>query len=119
MRKAPCKNADQSSLQEALVNPEGVREIIHPAPSRNQGGKYILETMKIGTREFPVSGYVTDECIGTVRAVDIPMISDLKWQLRCLRDRLENPEAYQRIGEDVEATIASLREWLAERGMKA
>lgn len=40
MRKAPCKNAGQSSLQEAPVNPEGVREIIHPAPSRNQGGIY-------------------------------------------------------------------------------
>ena len=40
MRKAPCKNADQSNLQEAPVNPEGVREIIHPAPSRNQGGIY-------------------------------------------------------------------------------
>lgn len=40
MRKAPCKNADQSNLQEAPVNPEGVREIIHPAPSRKQGGKF-------------------------------------------------------------------------------
>ena len=42
MRKAPCKNADQSNLQEAPVNPEGVREIIHPAPSRKQGGKFKL-----------------------------------------------------------------------------
>lgn len=36
MRKAPCKNADQSYLQEAPVNPEGVEGIIHPAPSKDK-----------------------------------------------------------------------------------
>ena len=41
MRKAPCKNADQSNLQEAPVNPEGVREIIHPAPFNDKEEKYL------------------------------------------------------------------------------
>ena len=78
-----------------------------------------MDTMKIGGRSFPVLGYVTDECIGTIPAVDIPMISDLKWQLDGLRDRLENPEMYRRIGEDVEVSIDSLREWLTKRGVRA
>lgn len=78
-----------------------------------------METMKIGTREFPVLGYVADECIGTVPVADIPMMSDINLQLDALRDRLEHLEAYRRIGEDVEAAIAGLREWLAERGVRA
>ena len=73
-----------------------------------------METMKIGERFFPVAGYVTDEAMGTVPLVDLPMMSDYRWQLKSLRDRLEAPEKYRAIGEDVEVTIADLRRWLKE-----
>lgn len=72
-----------------------------------------LKTMKIGSREYPVAGYVTTKQTGTVPLVDIPMMSDYKWQLRSLRSRMENPERYQEaFDEDVEAVIIRLRKWL-------
>ncbi len=42
----------------------------------------------------------------------IETMSDYKWQLNCLNSRLKNPEKYREGGEDVEATIAKLRQWL-------
>ena len=71
-----------------------------------------METMKIGERSFPVAGYVTDEAMGTVPLVDLPMMGDYRWQLKSLQDRLEAPEKYRAIGEDVEAVISDLRRWL-------
>ena len=71
-----------------------------------------METMKIGGPSFPVAGYVTDEAIGTVPLVDLPMVSDYRWQLESLQGRLEAPEKYRAIGEDVEAVISDLRRWL-------
>lgn len=44
----------------------------------------------------------------------IETISDYKWQLDCLNSRLKNPEKYREGGEDVEAVIAKLRQWLQE-----
>lgn len=73
-----------------------------------------MKTMKIGSREFPVIDYVTTKETGPVPLVDVPMMSDYKWQLSCLQSRLENPEPYRAIGEDVEAVITDLRRWLAE-----
>lgn len=44
----------------------------------------------------------------------IETMSDYKWQLNCLNSRLKNPEKYREGGEDVEATIAKLRQWIEE-----
>lgn len=44
----------------------------------------------------------------------IETISDYKWQLDCLNSRLKNPEQYRKGGEDVEAVIATIRQWLQE-----
>lgn len=44
----------------------------------------------------------------------IETVSDYKWQLDCLNSRLKNPEQYRKGGEDVEAVIAKLRQWLQE-----
>lgn len=72
-----------------------------------------MKTCKISGREYPVAGYVKDDIFGTVPAVDVPVMSDYKWHLSCLNSRLENPEMYRTVlGEDVEATIAQLRECL-------
>lgn len=73
------------------------------------------QTMKIGTKDYPITGYVKSKKHGVVPMVDIPMMSDYKWQLQSLQSRLENPELYRRVlGEDVEAVIAQLRKWLEE-----
>ncbi len=71
--------------------------------------------MKVGSREYPIAGYVTTKETGPVPLVDIPMMSDYKWHLSCLNSRLENPEMYRTVlGEDVETVIAELRATLAQ-----
>lgn len=73
-----------------------------------------LKTMKVGSREYPIAGYVTTKRTGTLPLVDIPMMSDYKWHLSCLNSRLGNPEMYRASGEAVEVVIAELRETLAQ-----
>lgn len=46
--------------------------------------------------------------------VNIPFMSDYRWQYECLQDRLKEPDKYREIGEDVEATIEHLKKWLVE-----
>ena len=48
-----------------------------------------------------------------IPVVDIPMMDDYRWKLRCLESRLEHPEWYAPF-EDVEKVVAQLRRWLAE-----
>lgn len=45
------------------------------------------------------------------------MMSDYTWQLGALKSRLEHPEVYAQF-EDVEETVARLRQWLAENEPK-
>lgn len=74
-----------------------------------------METMEICGRAYPVTGYAVREDSGKVFPItDVPMMSDYKWKLKALQDRLENPEKYRTIGEDVEAVIAQLRHWLED-----
>lgn len=69
-----------------------------------------METMEILGRDYPIIKHVDN-----VPVVDLPQMSDYKWQLQALQDRLSNPEKYRTaLGEDVEATIAYLRQWLAD-----
>lgn len=70
--------------------------------------------MNIGGREYPVSGYVESDSLGMVPVVSLAMMSNYSWQLRCLKSRLEHPEAYRAIGEDIDVTISRLRGWLEE-----
>lgn len=44
----------------------------------------------------------------------VETMPDYKWQLVCLNSRLRDPERYRAGGEDVEAVIAKLRQWLQE-----
>lgn len=37
------------------------------------------ETVKIGSREYPVIGYVRSPAYGDVPLVDLPMMSDQRW----------------------------------------
>lgn len=75
------------------------------------------ETYSVGGREFPIVGQAkmidqNREVVGTIQIADIPQVSDYKWQLDCLNDRLQHPEKYAPF-EDVEEHIAQLRQWLA------
>lgn len=75
----------------------------------------LKKTMMIGDHEFLIIGYMTYKGFKNVPFVDIPMMSDFKWQLRNLQDRLERPEIYREIlGEDVELVISDLMSWLSE-----
>lgn len=76
------------------------------------------ETMKVGSREFPVTDYVWSRTYGYVPRVDLPMISDQRWQVMALEDRLAHREKYED-SEDVDSVIADLRKWLAEHALAA
>ena len=77
-----------------------------------------LQTMKICDREYPILGYIETKQTGIVPLVDIPMMSDYKWQEMALQSRMRNPE-YYRETEDVEATIARLQKWLEDARQNA
>ncbi len=66
-------------------------------------------------QEYPIVGYMPDPKTGlpTVPLLDIPMMSDYTWQLKCLQSRLANRERYAQ-QEDVDAAIEELQKWLAE-----
>lgn len=54
---------------------------------------------------------------GPVPLIDVPMMDDYEWQLSCLESRLRHPEAYTQL-ENVEETVAKLRQWLKEHDPK-
>ncbi len=70
-----------------------------------------------GGKEWEVEGYIknniSDSDAQFIPLLNIPFMSDYKWQLNCLKDRLENPEKYEAI-ENVPATIERLKQWLVE-----
>lgn len=73
-----------------------------------------LPPYEIAGKEYPVTGVAKTDKFGKIPLVDIPMMSDLKWHKNCLKSRLENPEPYRSMGEDVEAAIERLRRTIAE-----
>lgn len=78
------------------------------------------ETYEIAGKSFPITGYAKDNEDNKVPIVDIPMMSDFKWQLGCLKSRLENPESYaEHLGEDVPAAIEELKMWLLNHTSQA
>lgn len=62
---------------------------------------------------LPVRGYAALPGSGQTVPV-IETMPDYKWQLECLNSRLRDPERYRAGGEDVEAVIKKLRQWLQE-----
>ena len=71
------------------------------------------EVFSLGGKSYPVTGYLSVDGMPTVPLVDIPMMTDYQWQLSCLKSRLEHPEVYAQF-ENVEETVAKLRQWLKE-----
>lgn len=76
------------------------------------------QTMKVGNREYSIIGYaVSENTEEKYPIVDIPMMSDYKWQLESFRSRLKHPEVYREfLGEDVELVVSRLMSWLLSHG---
>lgn len=78
-----------------------------------------METYNIVGKKFPIVGYVAlrnengEVTQDTIPIVDLPWVSDYKWQFDCLVDRLEHPEKYAAF-EDVEEQILHLKTWLLD-----
>lgn len=71
-------------------------------------------TYTIAGKDVPVIELISGTDY-TVSLIDIPLMSDYKWKLNCLKDRLKHPEIYRdALGEDVEATIKRIKIWLTE-----
>ena len=68
---------------------------------------------EIGGKAFPVTGQEAVQGVGIFPVVDLPMVSDYKWQLDCLESRLQHPEQYAE-WEDVPATVGRIRAYLEE-----
>lgn len=79
------------------------------------GNKYEIERFIKNVNGKAVT--VPEGTRGASPVIKFPMMSDYKWQLSCLEDRLEHPENYAD-KEDVPATIAMLRKWLAEHALQ-
>jgi len=52
-----------------------------------------VETYKILDREYPAIGYITAPQIGTVPLVDLPMMSDERWEELCRESAVRHYEA--------------------------
>lgn len=79
-----------------------------------------METYNIGGQEYPVIKYVpVKDSAGNlisdegIPLIELPWVSDYKWQFDCLVDRLEHPEKYAAF-EDVEERILHLKTWLLD-----
>lgn len=83
------------------------------------------EKYTINGKDFNIIGYVSTDARykgkrvdkntpGAVPLLDIKMMSDFKWQYLSLMSRIENPEHYKDIDEDVSAVIEKIKQWLRE-----
>ena len=70
-------------------------------------------TYEVGGKAYPVTGFHTVSGVGTFPVLDIPLMSDYKWQLGALESRLRHPERYEGL-EDVMATVTGLKGYLEE-----
>lgn len=77
----------------------------------------LIEVYEINGKAYPVIDYVTDIVNGMkykhIPRVDMPIMSDYRWQMDALKSRLEHPEHYESF-EDVPRAIERLRRWLRE-----
>ena len=64
-----------------------------------------------GGREWNVSGWEAIEGVGVFPILEIPQVSDYRWQLEALEDRLKHPARYEE-REDMAAVIERLKRYL-------
>lgn len=68
----------------------------------------------IGLKEYPIIESLEGPDGEHVPVVDVPLMSDVKWQRMALEERLRHPELYALLGDDVPAACERLRAWLRE-----
>lgn len=79
---------------------------------------------RIGCKEFEITGKIkllneSGEPTGeAIPIVDIPQMSDYKYQLMTLNDRIEHPERYE-ANENVLEVMDKIKRWLLERTTEA
>lgn len=76
-----------------------------------------IGTYRLHGRNYPITDYITKApnsqlLTEPVPLVDVPMMSDYRWQQMALEDRIAHPEKYPE--EDLTVTVPHLRRWLAE-----
>lgn len=82
---------------------------------RRHGKLNITHFVRMFGRMFPVTGTVKRPKGKAIPVIDIPWMSDIKWQRDGYEDRLHRPEVYRdNLGEDVPQVLARLRAWLSE-----
>ena len=75
-----------------------------------------MSTCEIGGRAYPILAGIRSEIVGGfVPLVDLPLMSDYRWQVKALEHRLAHRENYEG-HEDVDSVIAYLRRWLSDNG---
>jgi len=66
-----------------------------------------VEIYKIADREYPIIGYVTSPQTGTVPLVDIPMMSDERWEELCRESAVKHyTDAFGHAPESVDTALA-------------
>lgn len=75
------------------------------------------EVYRLAGKDYPVTARVKMQGGLNLPLVDLPMMSDYRWQQGCLESRLRHPEVYAKF-ENVEEVVANLRQWLAENEPK-
>lgn len=70
-----------------------------------------METYKILDQEYPVLGHVTTPQTGTIPLVDLPMMSDERWEELCRESAVKNyTTAFGHAPDSVEAALQWERE---------
>ena len=64
-----------------------------------------------GGREWNVSGWEAIEGVGIFPILEMPQVSDYRWQLEALESRLQHPEYYEK-RENMAAVIEGLKSYL-------
>lgn len=72
-----------------------------------------MNTVNICGKEYPIDGMLRIKNLNMeIPIADMPMMSDYDYQRMCYEDRINNPEKYIGIDEDVNATTERLKKWL-------
>lgn len=117
IKKAPREAATSQGAQDNIYIHDKFTTDSPEMQGKSSRGKLIParpgEVFSLGGKSYPVTGYLSVAGMPTVPLVDLPMMTDYQWQLSCLKSRLEHPEVYAQF-ENVEETVAKLRQWLKE-----
>lgn len=80
---------------------------------QQKSAEHIKKTAEAPQKSCLITESADSEKQNELKVINCTM-TDYKWQLNCLNDRIEHPEKYKGVDEDVDETIAELRKWLAE-----